>query len=168
MMNEIIPALLGAVILAVVGWDIMLTRRVNQRIDDIAGAVAQLTVATGDLSHRLAQLATAVDQTREQLHRALELSSTIHRMIYGALYNEDLYTPDVMSTINTHLIELKAIAVVNGDTEFIERVGLLRRAAEFLLERNPDAHTPPLTVSKTTEDVQRKVYDLLAAATRAK
>lgn len=163
-MDLIVAVSLFAVALVVIVWGGRALVRVTRQVDALAQVITQSVVAQREIAHRLDQLAGAVGQSRQQLHRALELSSAVHRIIYGALYREVTFAPDDVSTINTYLIELKAIAVVNGDTDFIERVGKLRVAVEHLLMRDDDAHTPTVTVSKATEDVQRKVYDLLAAA----
>jgi hypothetical protein len=61
--------------------------------------------------------------------------------------------------------------VVNGDKEFIDRVNRLRDAVDLIL--NPPAEGDErarrhLDVSEATEGVQRKVYDLLASATRSR
>ncbi len=122
-----------------------------------------------DLEHRLHRLAAAIDQSREQLHRALELASAVHLLLYARLRDplKDISEEDA-GKIHTYLIELKAIAVVNGDTEFIDLVGRLRVAVDYLLNPPDDPGTvrPNLNVSEATGSVQRKVYDLLAAATR--
>lgn len=163
-MGLIVALGLVVVTLVVIVWGGRTLAHSARRVDALAQVVAQLVTAQHEIAHRVDQLAGVVGQSRQQLHRALELSSAVHRLIYGALYREAALAPDDISTINTYLIELKAIAVVNGDTDFIERVGKLRVAVEHMVMREPDGHTPTLTVSKATEDVQRKVYDLLAAA----
>ena len=81
-----------------------------------------------------------------------------------------MLSPADISRINTYLLELKAIAVVNGDTSLIDRVGRLRDAVDLVL--NPlaadsgDVPRRKLDVSEATEGVQRKIYDLLSSATR--
>lgn len=161
----VLPVLLVVTLIAVVA-SVDALRRLRQKLEEQTKTLARLIISHRDLEIRLDRLVAAVDQSRQQLHRALELSSNIHRLIYGTLRTADDVTPEMISTINTYLIELKAIAVVNGDKKFIERVGMLRKAVDYLLTRASDDPTPTITVSEATEEVQRTVYDLLAAATR--
>ena len=148
--------------------------RVSRRVlGDLRAEVHTLAANAHGLDQRLGRLAAAVDQSRQQLQRALELASSIHLQLYGRLTArgaaEPGFSENDASTINTYLIELKAIAVVNGDTDLIELVGRLRDAVEAALAAQADADRPTLkrSVSEATERVQRRVYALLAAATRA-
>lgn len=165
-MENIVWGTVLALALIVIGWNIGALRRVEARITALERALSNVVGTTHDLNQRVERLAVAVDQSPQQLHRALELSSHIHHLIYGTLHGSDGITTDAIGTVYTYLIELNAIAVVNGDTDFIERVGMLRQAVEFLVTHDPDQPTPTITVSQATEGVQRMVYDLLARATR--
>jgi hypothetical protein len=161
--------LLFAATLFVVWINATALRSFARQIEAQREDMHDLNSAQRDLEHRLHRLAAAIDQSREQLHRALELASAVHLLLYARLRDPlKLITEEDTGKIHTYLIELKAIAVVNSDTEFIDLVGRLRVAVEYLLNPPGDNATarPNLSVSEATGSVQRKVYDLLAAATR--
>jgi hypothetical protein len=143
-----------------------------RRVQDQGHDTQALAVINRSLENRVDRLATAVDQSLQQLRRALELSSSVHLLIYNKLRNPDYpLSDDDMGRISTHLLELKAIAVVNGDTELIDRVLRLRDAVDLVLNPPPEEDERPrrqLDVSEATEGVQRKVYALLADATRVR
>lgn len=161
--------LLTAVTLITLWINAAALRSFARQIEGQRQDVGAIHTAQRDLEHRLHRLAAAIDQSREQLHRALELASAVHLLLYARLRDplRDISEEDT-GRIHTYLIELKAIAVVNGDTEFIDLVGRLRTAVDSLLNAPAGSvpARPPLNVSEATGSVQRKVYDLLAAATR--
>jgi hypothetical protein len=166
-----VALIMGATLAAIVINGLILNRLVRQ-VQNQCDDTRALAATNRNLEYRVDRLATAVDQSLQQLHRALELASRIHLLMYNKLHNPSYSLPHgYTGRISTYLIELKAIAVVNGDKEFIDRVNRLRDAVDLIL--NPPAEGDErarrhLDVSETTEGVQRKVYDLLASATRSR
>ena len=135
--------LLSAVTLIVVWINAAALRSFARQIEGQREDVHAIHTAQRDLEHRLHRLAAAIDQSREQLHRALELASAVHLLLYARLRDPlKLISEEDAGKIHTYLIELKAIAVVNGDTEFIDLVGRLRVAVESCSIR-PVGKRPP-------------------------
>jgi hypothetical protein len=163
--------IMGATLAAIVINGLILNRLVRQ-VQNQCDNTRALTATNRNLEYRVDRLAMAVDQSLQQLHRALELTSRIHLLMYNKLHDPSYNLPhDYAGRISTYLLELKAIAVVSGDKEFITRVSRLREAVDLIL--NPPGEGDErayrrLDVSDETEGVQRKVYDLLASATRAR
>ncbi len=170
-MDTEVVLIMGATLVAIVINGLILNRLARQ-VQKQCNNTQALTAANRSLENRVDRLAMAVDQSLQQLHRALELTSSIHLLMYKKLRDPAYNLPhDDAGQISTYLLELKAIAVVNGDKEFIDRVNRLREAVDLIL--NPPAADDErphrkLDVSEATEGVQRKVYDLLASATRAR
>jgi hypothetical protein len=170
-MDTLVIVIMGATLVAIVINALILNRLVRQ-VQNQCDHTRALAAANRSLEHRIDRLAMAIDQSLQQLHRALELTSSIHLLMYNKLRNPSYpLPPDDAGQITTYLLELKAIAVVNGDKEFINRVSRLRLAVDLILnppaEDDERAHRK-LNVSDETESVQRKVYDLLASATRSR
>jgi hypothetical protein len=170
-MDTEVLLIIGATLAAIVINGLILNRLVRQ-VQNQCNDTRALAATNRSLEYRVDRLAMAVDQSLQQLHRALELTSRIHLLMYNKLRDPSYNLPhDYAGRISTYLLELKAIAVVNGDKEFISRVSRLRDAVDLILkppgEGDERAHRH-LDVSQATEDVQRKVYDLLASATRAR
>jgi hypothetical protein len=166
-----VALIMGVTLAAIVINGLILNRLVRQ-VQSQCDDTRALTAANRSLEYRVDRLAMAVDQSLQQLHRALELASRIHLLMYNKRHDPSYNLPHgYAGRISTYLIELKAIAVVNGDKEFIDRVNRLRDAVDLIL--NPPAEGDErarrhLDVSEATEGVQRKVYDLLASATRSR
>jgi hypothetical protein len=167
---DIQAVLIIAVILITLTINSLVLNRLVRQVQSQCRDTQALAATNRSLEHRVDRLAMAVDQSLQQLHRALELSSSAHLVMYNKLRDPSYSLPhDDAGRISTCLLELKAIAVVNGDKEFIDRVNRLREAVDLIL--NPPAEGDERThrkldVSEATEGVQRKVYDLLASATR--
>lgn len=163
--------LIAAMMLITISLNGLVLTRLVQQVQKHSQDTQALTVTNRSLEYRVDRLATAVDQSLQQLHRALELSSSVHLLMYKRLHDPSYTLPhDDAARISTYLLELRAIAVVNSNTEFIDRVNRLREAVELILHppAGEDEQAPrKLEVSEATENVQRKVYDLLASATRA-
>jgi hypothetical protein len=170
-MDTDVALIMGATLAAIVINGLILNRLVQQ-VHNQCDDTRALAATNRSLEYRVDRLAMAVDQSLQQLHRALELTSGIHLLMYKKLRDPAYALPhDDAGRISTYLLELKAIAVVNGDKEFIDRVNRLRDAVDLILnppgEGDERAHRH-LDVSEATEGVQRKVYDLLASATRSR
>jgi hypothetical protein len=169
---ELESILIVAVTLVTIAINGLVLTRLVRQIQEQARDTQALTATNRSLEYRVDRLATAVDQSLQQLQRALELSSSVHLLMYNTLHNPSYTLPhDDAGRISTYLLELRAIAVVNGNTEFIDRVNRLREAVDLVLNPPPDddeRSRRKLDVSETTEGVQRKVYDLLARATRVR
>jgi hypothetical protein len=164
--------LIIAVLLVVVIINSWVFNRLVRQVQEQCHDIQTLTAMDRSLEYRVDRLAMAVDQSLQQLHRALELASAIHLLMYNKLHGPSYTLSDHdAGQISTHLLELKAIAVVNGDTELIDRVRRLREAVELVLYPPAEDDERPrrkLDVSEATEGVQRKVYDLLTSATRVR
>jgi hypothetical protein len=168
-MDTLVIVIMGVTLVAIVINGLILNRLVRQVQNQCDNARA-LAAANRSLERRVDRLATAVDQSLQQLHRALELTSSIHLLMVNRLRDPSCaLSYDDTGQIRTYLLELKAIAVVNGDKEFINRVSRLLAAVDLILNPPTDGDERArrhLDVSDETEGVQRKVYDLLASATR--
>jgi hypothetical protein len=169
---DIESILIVAVTLVTITLNGLVLTRLARQIQEQSRDTRVLAATNRSLEYRVDRLATAVDQSLQQLQRALELSSSVHLLMYKKLRDPSYnLPPDDAGRVSTYLLELRAIAVVNGDTAFIDRVNRLREAVDLVLNPPPedDEHPPrKLDVSEATEGVQRKVYDLLASATRAR
>jgi hypothetical protein len=168
---ELESILIVAVMLVTIAINGLVLTRLVRQIQEQTRDTQALTATNRSLEYRVDRLATAVDQSLQQLHRALELASSVHLLMYKKLRDPLCNLPhDDAGRISTYLLELRAIAVVNGNTEFIDRVNRLREAVDMVLNPPHDDERPSrrLDVSETTEGVQRKVYDLLASATRVR
>ena len=156
---------LGALVVALVNGAALVwsARQVREQ----RRAIAALTVIERRLESRVNRLAAAVDQTLQQLHRAIELASSIHRLSYDVLIQSAGHR-DALGTIQAYLIELKAIAVVSGDTALIEAVVKLRTSVDSAWSdgQGPvDGAESHAAIAGAVEQVQRRIYQHIKDAT---
>ncbi len=160
---------LGAMVVALVSVAALVWSA--RQVRDQRRAIMALAVVERRLEKRVNRLAAAVDQTLQQLHRAIELASSIHRLSYDAL-NDPARHRDARGTIQAYLVELKAIAVVSGDTALIEAVGKLRVAVDQNWGPGDAPHDAPqaaleshAAIASAVEQVQRRIYQHIKDAT---
>jgi hypothetical protein len=165
---DLIESVVIAVALIAVVANMILLVWTSRQVRDQRSETRKLSDLSATLDYRVRRLANAVDQSLQQLQHAIELTSSVYLLMYGRQRDPDVpkMTSADEAQINSCLIELKAIAVVNGDTELIELVGKLRQIVTQMQEGSDPAPTRA-DIAAATEHVQRKVYELLANATRA-
>ncbi len=157
------------IVFLISGLSLVAVNRLTRQLPGELSHIENLTFTIRSLEARFDRLVVAVNQSLQQLQRAMDLARSIYQQMYGVNRLEDQsFTLPEGSQIMADWIELRAIAVVNGDVDLIDRVNDLRLAIDQALDQVPaeDQIRRKITIAEATEAVQRKIYELLATATR--